>query len=68
MVTNMCWLQLKKEINSKLISDFYTQSLDDLEELKDESLKKDIMLRAHSEGHIGAADMARKIRSAKRVT
>jgi transposase InsO family protein len=61
-------LQIEKEINSKLISGVYTQSLDDLEELKDESLKKDIMLRAHSEGHIGAADMARKIRSAKRVT
>jgi transposase InsO family protein len=48
--------------------DIYSEDLNDLEIETNDEVKKDLMARAHMRGHLGAADMARLIRSSKRVT
>jgi transposase InsO family protein len=52
----------------EIISNVYTSDLDNLELLEDNTVQQTLMKRAHLEGHLGAADMARKIRSTKLVT
>jgi transposase InsO family protein len=45
-----------------------TTDMDDLEVIEDSERREMIMSRAHAQGHFGAADMARTIRSTTRAT
>ena len=68
--------QTEKEIAEALKGDeqedsrlegHFNESLEDLEELTDLELRTTFIKQAHLAGHVGAADMARGIRSLKRV-
>jgi hypothetical protein len=55
-------------LHDKLDGTIYSGTLDDLETIEDVELRKDLMFRAHALGHCGAADMARQIKSTRRLT
>jgi transposase InsO family protein len=59
---------LVTSMDEDITSDIYSEDLNDLEVETNDEVKKDLMARAHMRGHLGAADMARLIRSSKRVT
>jgi Integrase zinc binding domain len=46
----------------------YAESLKGLDKEMDMGIRKNLMDRAHSMGHLGAADMARSIQSSKRLS
>lgn len=59
---------LATAMETEITADIYSENLNDLEVESNDDVKRDLMARAHQRGHLGAADMARLIKSAKKVT
>lgn len=59
---------LAMTMETEVKADIYTEDMTDLEVETNAEVQQDLMARAHLRGHLGAADMARLIRSSKRVT